>query len=77
MNIKQLAWLAIAVAITVIILLYPPYMMSLTGTDMGYHFAFNLPQMVASFGVINTGKLLIQLAMLWAIAAGFFLAMKK
>ncbi|MDI1301267.1 MAG: hypothetical protein PSX71_05140 [bacterium] len=76
MNKNQLTLLAIAVALTVIVLLYPPYMMSLTGADMGYHFLFNLPAIISAFAVINTGKLLIQLAILWAIAAGFFFSMK-
>lgn len=57
--------LLLAVIATAGMLLYPPYMITATGTDLGYHFALQKPAMVAALGGINAGRLLLQLAALW------------
>lgn len=77
MKRPELAIVVLATALTVGMLLYPPYMTALTGSHMGYYFAPQLPPLVSAFGSLDTGRLLLQLAALWGIATGLLLALRK
>lgn len=77
MNKLQLIALVVAVALSLAMLLYPPYMVSLTGSHLGYYFAFNRPGMVDAFGTLNTGRLLLQLLAVWAVAVMAAIALRR
>lgn len=76
MNRTQLLVLAVAMIATVAMLLYPPYMVGLTGSPLGYHFAPQLPATVAAFGTVDAGRLLLQTGATWIVAAALLLALR-
>lgn len=76
MSRPALAVLMVGIAATVAMLLYPPWMMGLTGSHLGYYFAFQQPAMVEAFGRLDVGLLVMQLAILWAVTGGILIALR-
>ncbi|MGH8492787.1 MAG: hypothetical protein ACRERR_06720 [Moraxellaceae bacterium] len=68
MNATKTTILLLTVIATAVMALYPPYLITATGTDLGYHFALQKPAMVEALGSINMGRLVLQLAGVWAAA---------
>jgi hypothetical protein len=77
MNRNQLIVLAIAVVATIAMLLYPPYMMGLTGSHMGYYFALQLPVTVSTFGTVDAALLALQIGVTWITAVGAILGLRS
>lgn len=67
MNSNRFLILILAVIATGAMLLYPPYIITATGSDLGYHFVFQKPVMVEALGSMNKGRLLLQAGGLWAL----------
>lgn len=77
MSPARTAILLLAVIATAVMVIYPPYIIAATGTDLGYHFALQKPAMVEALGSVNKGRLLLQLAGVWALAIVMVLASKR
>lgn len=76
MNNRQYFILIMAAVISAAMMLYAPYIIVTTGSDLGYHFIFQ-KNFVVSLGEINMGRLLLQLVALWAVAIALVLGLRK